>query len=95
MTRRRQLAGSTRATKTSATVPRHLAGAVGQLSSLEVLDRGWPAFLDGAGIDATEPALTDRARALQVLRMLEQLATGNLTPDIARIVADRLHLTLA
>ena len=95
MTRRRQLAGSTRATKTSATVLRRLAGAAGQLSSLEVPDRGWPAFLDGAGIDATEPALTDRARALQVLRMLEQLATGNLTPDIARIVADRLHLTLA
>jgi hypothetical protein len=29
-----------------------------------------------------------------VLRMLEQLATGNLTPGIARIVTDRLHATL-
>ncbi len=27
--------------------------------------------------------------------MLEQLATGNLTPGIARIVTDRLHATLA
>jgi len=44
----------------------------------------WPAFLDGARIDAAEPALADRVRALQVLRMLEQLATGNLTPGIAR-----------
>ncbi len=55
----------------------------------------WPAFLDGARIDAAESALADRVRTLQVLRMLEQLATGNLTPGIARIVTDRLHATLA
>jgi aminoglycoside phosphotransferase (APT) family kinase protein len=52
-------------------------------SSLEVLQEGWPAFLEGAGIDAAEPGLADRVRALQVLRMLEQLAAGNLTPGIA------------
>ena len=39
--------------------------------------------------------MVDRVRALQVLRMLEQLATGNLTPGIAGIVTDRLHATLA
>jgi len=29
-----------------------------------------------------------------VLRMLEQLATGNLSPGVARTVTDRLHATL-
>jgi aminoglycoside phosphotransferase (APT) family kinase protein len=64
-------------------------------SSAEVLQQAWPAFLDGAGIDAAEPGLADRVRALQVLRMLEQLVAGNLTPGIAGIVTDRLHATLA
>jgi aminoglycoside phosphotransferase (APT) family kinase protein len=64
-------------------------------SSPVVLEEAWPAFLDGAGIDAGEPALANRVRTLQVLRMLEQLASGNLTPGIARIVTDRLHATLA
>jgi len=64
-------------------------------SSPDVLQQAWPAFLDGAGIDAAEPGLADRVRALQVLRMLEQLAAGNLTPGIAGIVTDRLHATLA
>lgn len=64
-------------------------------SSPGVLQEAWPAFLQGARIDADEPELADRVRALQVLRMLEQLATGNLTPGIARIVTDRLHATLA
>jgi aminoglycoside phosphotransferase (APT) family kinase protein len=64
-------------------------------SSPDVLQQAWPAFLDGAGIDAAEPGLADRVRALQVLRMLEQLAAGNLAPGIARIVTDRLHATLA
>ena len=53
------------------------------------------AFLDGAGIDAAEPGLADRVRALQVPRMLEQLVAGNLTLDIAGIVTDRLRATLA
>jgi aminoglycoside phosphotransferase (APT) family kinase protein len=64
-------------------------------SSSDVLQEAWPAFLAGAGIDAAEPGLADRVRALQVLRMLEQLAAGNLTPGIAGIVTDRLHATLA
>jgi aminoglycoside phosphotransferase (APT) family kinase protein len=64
-------------------------------SSPELLQEAWPTFLEGARIDAAEAALPDRVRALQVLRMLEQLATGNLSPGIARIVTDRLHTTLA
>jgi len=64
-------------------------------SSPGVLQQAWPAFLDGAGIDAAEPGLADRIRALQVLRMLEQLAAGNLAPGIAEIVTDRLRATLA
>jgi aminoglycoside phosphotransferase (APT) family kinase protein len=63
-------------------------------SSPDALEEAW-AFLAGAGLDAAEPGLADRVRALQVLRMLEQLATGNLSPGIARIVTDRLHATLA
>lgn len=64
-------------------------------SSPGVLQQAWPAFLNGAGIDAAEPGLADRVRALQVLRMLEQLAVGNLAPGIAEIVTDRLRATLA
>ena len=64
-------------------------------SSPGVLQQAWPAFLNGAGIDAAEPGLADRVRALQVLRMLEQLAAGNLAPGIAEIVTDRLRATLA
>jgi aminoglycoside phosphotransferase (APT) family kinase protein len=60
-----------------------------------VLDAAWPAFLDGAGIDANEPRLADRIRMLQVLRMLELLATGTLSPDVAGIVRDRLQATLS
>jgi hypothetical protein len=37
----------------------------------------------------------ETVRALQVARMLEQLATGILVPDVARIVTDRLHATLS
>jgi hypothetical protein len=64
-------------------------------SSPVVLEEAWPAFLDGAGIDAGEPGLANEVRTLQVLLMLEQFASGNLTPGIARIVTDRLHATLA
>jgi aminoglycoside phosphotransferase (APT) family kinase protein len=60
-----------------------------------VLDAAWPAFLEGAGLDAAEPGFADRIRALQVARMLEQLATGSLEPGIARIVTGRLHATLS
>ncbi len=53
----------------------------------------WPAFLDGAGIDAAEPRFCRTVRVVYVLRMLEQLATGTLAPDIARIVRDRCTRT--
>jgi aminoglycoside phosphotransferase (APT) family kinase protein len=59
-----------------------------------VLDAAWPAFLAGAGIDPAEPRLPERVHVLQVLRMMEQLATGNLPPGIASIVTDRLHAAL-
>jgi len=63
-------------------------------ASAEVLERAWPAFLAGAGIDPTEPELAARIRALQILRMLEMLATGSPAPELARIVTDRVHATL-
>jgi hypothetical protein len=55
------------------------------LSSPAVLGSAWPQFLQGAGIDATDPELPDRVRCLQVLRMLELLADERrLAPDEAR-----------
>ncbi len=59
-----------------------------------VLETAWPAFLAGAGIDPAEPRLSERVRVLQVLRMMEQLATGNLAVGIASIVTDWLHAAL-
>ena len=60
-----------------------------------VLESAWPRFLQGAGIDATEPELPVRVHALQVLRMLELLAgETRLAPDVQRIVADRLRAML-
>jgi aminoglycoside phosphotransferase (APT) family kinase protein len=59
-----------------------------------VLEAAWPAFLAGAGIDPDEPGLSERVRVLQVLRMMEQLASGNLAPGIVSIVTDRLHTAL-
>ncbi len=59
-----------------------------------VLEAAWPPFLAGAGIDPAEPRLGERVHALQVLRMMEQLASGNLAPGIASIVADRLRAAL-
>ena len=54
-----------------------------------------PAFLQGAGIDATDPELPVRVRSLQVVRMLELLAgETSLAPGVQRIVADRLHAML-
>jgi hypothetical protein len=69
-------------------------GLVGELSGPEVLETAWPPFLAGAGIDPAEPRLGERVHALQVLRMMEQLANGNLAPGIAGIVTDRLRAVL-
>jgi aminoglycoside phosphotransferase len=63
-------------------------------SGLGVLESAWPAFLAGAGIDPAEPGLGERVRVLQVLRMMEQLAAGNLAPGIASIVTGRLQAAL-
>ncbi|MBA3261826.1 MAG: phosphotransferase [Thermoleophilaceae bacterium] len=64
-------------------------------SSPSVLDAAWPGFLQGAGIDATDPELAVRVRSLQLPRMLELLAdTTSLDPDVQRIVADRLRAML-
>jgi hypothetical protein len=40
-----------------------------------MLESSWSAFLAGAGIDPAELGLSERVRTLQVLRMMEQLAT--------------------
>ena len=56
-----------------------------------VLETAWPPFLAGAGIDPAESRPGECVHALQVLRMMEQLANGNLAPGIAGIVTDRLH----
>ena len=59
------------------------------------LAAGMEAFLDGAGIDRADPLLPDRIHALQVLRMLELLASGpTLSRDIRQIVFARLRVQL-
>jgi aminoglycoside phosphotransferase (APT) family kinase protein len=64
-------------------------------ASPSVLGAAWLAFLQGAGIDPTDPQLPARVHALQVLRMLELVTdeTG-LSPDVRRVVADRLRAML-
>jgi aminoglycoside phosphotransferase (APT) family kinase protein len=56
-----------------------------------VLEGAWPAFLEGAGIEADDPDLPDRLRSLQVLRMLELLAGSSLAPEVRPIVAAKLR----
>jgi aminoglycoside phosphotransferase (APT) family kinase protein len=64
-------------------------------ASPAVLESAWPPFLQGAGVDATDPELPVRVRTLQVLRMLELLAgEASLAPEVRRIVADRLRAML-
>jgi aminoglycoside phosphotransferase (APT) family kinase protein len=63
-------------------------------ASPPVLEAAWPAFLHAAGIDASDPELAARVRALQVLRTLELLAEARLSPGVERIVADRLQTIL-
>jgi hypothetical protein len=64
-------------------------------ASPAVLESAWPPFLQGAGVDATDPELPVRVRSLQVLRMLELLAgEASLAPEVRRIVADRLRAVL-
>jgi aminoglycoside phosphotransferase (APT) family kinase protein len=64
-------------------------------SGPEVLERAWPAFLEGAGIDPTDHELPGRIASLQVLRMLELLGGDtSLDSGVGSIVADRLRATL-
>jgi aminoglycoside phosphotransferase (APT) family kinase protein len=44
-----------------------------RFASPAILEQTWPGFLRAAGIDPAEPGLDERVRALQILRMLEQL----------------------
>ncbi len=60
-----------------------------------VLEAAWPAFLHGAGIEVRDPEFAGRVRSIQVLRMLELLASRAIpSPDVEGVVADRLRLTL-
>jgi hypothetical protein len=64
-------------------------------ASPSVLGAAWLAFLQGARIDPTDPQLPARVHALQVLRMLELVTDEtSLSPDIRRVVADRLRAML-
>ncbi|RJO79276.1 aminoglycoside phosphotransferase family protein [Nocardia panacis] len=61
-----------------------------------VLEAAWPEFLAAARIDLAEPQLPQRIRALQVVRSLELLTERvGLTPNVARMVRDRLVEILA
>lgn len=63
--------------------------------SVGVSDAAWPAFLEGAGVDARDPELSERVELLQILRMLELLADDStLDTGIRRIVASRLGAAL-
>ncbi len=65
-------------------------------SSASILDRAWPEFLHGAGVDAADPDLSARIASLQVLRMLELLAEdAGLSAAVQPIVLDRLRTMLS
>ena len=60
-----------------------------------VLDASLPAFLDGAGVDATDPDMPERIDSIQILRMVELLVTEpRLEPAIEDVVSDRLEAML-
>jgi aminoglycoside phosphotransferase (APT) family kinase protein len=64
-------------------------------TSPAVLESAWPPFLEGVGIDATDPELAVRVHSLQVLRMLELLADEtSLAPEVQPTVAERLRAML-
>lgn len=64
-------------------------------TSPSVLEAAWPAFLEGAGIDADDPNLSARIHSIQVLPMVELLiAEPRLGPDIKRIVSNRFKAVL-
>jgi hypothetical protein len=56
-----------------------------------VLASAWPGFLEAAGIDAGDPDLGARVHALQVLRMCELLAGGQLDGSVRTPVEARLR----
>jgi aminoglycoside phosphotransferase (APT) family kinase protein len=59
-----------------------------------VREAAFPQFLHGAGINAEEPEFLRRLRSLQLLRMLELLASDSLAPGVRRTVTDRLRTSL-
>ena len=69
------------------------AWAVG-FSRAGVLERAWPAFLEGARVQIDDPDLPARIRALQVLRMLELLAGSSLAPEVRPTVEASLRSSL-
>jgi aminoglycoside phosphotransferase (APT) family kinase protein len=60
-----------------------------------VLQRVWRPFLQGAEIDPDEPRLSERIRALQILRLLELIAEPNaIGSDIRLVLLGRLRAML-
>jgi aminoglycoside phosphotransferase (APT) family kinase protein len=62
-------------------------------SSRAILDRALPPFLEAAEIDTSDPDLSKRLRALQILRMLELLAEQQAL-GVREAVIHRLRSTL-
>jgi aminoglycoside phosphotransferase (APT) family kinase protein len=62
-------------------------------SSGAILDRALPSFLRTAGIDTSDPDLSQRLHALQILRMLE-LLTEQQTLSVRETVIHRLRSTI-
>jgi aminoglycoside phosphotransferase (APT) family kinase protein len=59
------------------------------------LEGVWPAFLDAAGVEPADGNLSERVKVLQILRMLELLASrAGISPQTRNIVTERLRTTL-